>query len=127
MLEHRFAARLTQIDYDREMALVLIDDSATSDNTDAEIYAVVRLYADPDRRRAEFAIIVSRHLAGQGAGTLLMQRLIAYARAQGIAELVGSVLRENTPMLGLAKKLGFTIAADADRAEPGTVVVKLDL
>jgi acetyltransferase len=104
-------ARLTQIDYEREMALVALEPGAKAEDP---LAGVVRLAADPDRERAEFAILVRSDLKGQGLGTALMQALIAYARAQGIGELFGIVLQENRAMLDLVARLGFTSAHQAD-------------
>jgi acetyltransferase len=95
-------ARLTQIDYDREMAFVLFDCG------DA-IAGIARLAADADGRRAEFAVIVRSDLKGHGIGRLLMDRLIAYARSRGIAELFGDILAENTAMHALCHDLGCTM------------------
>ena len=120
VLQHNLAARLTQIDYDRDMALVLADQG-----DDGELHAVVRLTADPDRRQAEFAIIVGHWIAGMGLGMLLMKRLIRYARQQGIGQLYGSVLADNNDMLGLCQHLGFVQEHSAD--DPGVRVVRLDL
>jgi acetyltransferase len=119
LLEHKLAARLTQIDYDREIAFVLIDADG------GDIHAVTRLNADPDRQRAEFAIIVGHWMTGMGLGVLLMKRLIAYASEQGIGEMFGSVLKENANMLDLCRRLGFRL--ESDRDDPGTVIVRLDL
>ena len=104
-LPHVTAARFTQIDYDREMALVLAEPGTAGV---AAIHAVVRLVSDPDRLRAEFAIIVEHELAGLGLGTLLMRRIVDYARRCGIRELWGDVLPHNAVMRGLARALGFT-------------------
>jgi acetyltransferase len=103
-LPHAMAARLTQIDYDREMAFVLAEPGAPGA---AELHGVARLAADPDNVRAEFAIIVERALSGQGLGTFLMNRLIEYARSRGIGELFGDVLVDNVVMRGLCRSLGF--------------------
>ncbi len=120
-LTHAAAARLTQIDYDREMALVLI----AKVEGEPAIVGVVRLFADPDGTRAEFAIIVWRPYAGQGLGALLMRRIIQYARDRGIRELFGSVLRDNDAMLALARGLGFR--EEPDPEEPGLRQVVLEL
>lgn len=109
-------ARLTQVDYDREMALVLFD------SADA-IAGIARLAADPDGRRAEFALIVRSDLKGHGIGRMLMDRLIAYARARGIAELFGDILAENTAMLALCRDLACTVSAPSR----GVVHATLDL
>jgi acetyltransferase len=103
-LSHGLAARLTQLDYDREMALVLIDPGASGGE---DLFAVVRLFADPDHERAEFAILVRHDRTGRGLGRLLMERLIAYARSRGIREVFGDVLQENGAMRRLCQTLGF--------------------
>ncbi len=121
-LTHAAAARLTQIDYDREMALVL---TRQAEDGGAEIYGVVRLVADPDKERAEFAIIVGSSLSGMGIGPLLIRRMIDYARNQGIREIVGDVLRENRRMLKLAEVFGFVATPAVD--EPAVVRVSLPL
>nr|MDJ0972733.1 GNAT family N-acetyltransferase [Kiloniellales bacterium] len=90
-----------------------------------EVYGVVRMSADPDNERAEYAIIISGEMTGQGLGMLLMRRIIAYARKRGIKELFGDVLRENRTMLKLCEILGFTRRNDPD--EPSIVRVTLSL
>ena len=102
---HTLAARLTQIDYDREMALVLTERRLPGD---AEINGVVRLGADPDNEHAEFALLVRQAYTRQGLGTQMLQCLIEYARGRGIGELYGLVLADNPGMRALCRKLGFT-------------------
>jgi acetyltransferase len=118
VLDHVTAARFTQIDYDREMALVLTDPGIPG-TTDG--YGVVRLTADPDNERAEFAIIVRREYTGLGLGLLMMHRIMDYARRRGIGEIYGDVLRDNHTMLRLCERLGFHRQAVPD--EPNLVRV----
>lgn len=105
-LPHRYAARLSQIDYDREMALVL---SELGEPGEAPLHGVVRLIAEPDNERAEFAIILSRDMRGKGIGRRMMRRILDYARSRGIREVVGDVLEHNGAMLGLCRELGFRV------------------
>jgi len=104
-LTHVQAARFTQIDYDREMALVLTEPGIPGQTT---IYGVVRIASDPDNERAEYAIILAREMTGMGLGMTLMRRIIDYSRSRGIGEIFGDVLRENKPMLKICEVLGFT-------------------
>jgi acetyltransferase len=99
-------ARFTQIDYDREMAFI-----ATRTNSDGvgETLAVGRVVADPDNLSAEFAVTVRSDLKGKGLGVMVMNKLIAYCRARGTREIVGEALPQNAPVIGLVKKLGFTV------------------
>ncbi|WP_233856517.1 GNAT family N-acetyltransferase [Paraburkholderia sp. HD33-4] len=119
--EHSQLARMTQIDYDREMALI-----ATVDNEDgvAQTLGVVRAVADPDNETAEFAVTVRSDQKGRRLGQLLMQRIIAYARARDTHWLVGEALRENAAMIALAKASGFTITRTDD---PGVVGFRMAL
>jgi acetyltransferase len=103
-LTHAVAARLSQLDYDRELAL-LAECKGTA-------LGVAHFFADPDNLRAEYAIAVRSDWKGRGLGYLLMKRLIDIAGQRGIGELVGEVLRENEPMLQMCRELGFTIAQE---------------
>jgi acetyltransferase len=121
-LNHMLAARFTQIDYDREMVLVLTEPGIAGKTG---IYAVVQLSADPDGERAEFSVMVRHDMGRRGLGSLLMKNIIGYARGRGIREIVGDVLPENTPMLKLARRLGFEEANQAGVL--GVVRVRLRL
>jgi acetyltransferase len=103
---HMMAARLSQIDYSREMALIAI--SVPEVGKEEEMFGVVRLIADPENENAEFAVMVRSDLQGQGLGTRLMTELMAYARANGLRTLSSEVLRSNSVMTTLAGELGFT-------------------
>jgi acetyltransferase len=105
-LNHAVAARLTQVDYDREMALL-----AQHEGT---LLGIANFFADPDRLSAEYAIAIRSDWQGRGVGYLLMTRLIDIAQQCGIGKLVGEVLRENGPMLEMCRALGFAIASDPD-------------
>jgi acetyltransferase len=98
-------ARFTQIDYDREMAFIA---TRTGADGTPETLGVARAVADPDNVKAEFAVTVRSDLKGQGLGTLLMRTLIDYCRKRGTQELVGEALTENTGILKLAERLGFS-------------------
>jgi acetyltransferase len=121
-LPHRDAARLTQIDYDREMILVL---EQRDSDTGAILYGAVQVAADPNHESAEFAIVLRDDITGLGLGPLMMRRMIEYARSRGIAKLHGDVLDDNRSMLRLCEVLGFKRRRDPD--DPGIVKVGLIL
>ena len=113
-------ARLTQIDYDREMAFIA---EATSEEDAAETLGVARVSTDPDNIEADFAILVRSDLKRHGLGNLLLRKLVRYCRDRGTARMTSSVLSGNSCMLGLGEALGFT----ARLAERGIMEVSLDL
>ncbi len=108
--------RYTQIDYDREMAFVAID-------ADGALLGEVRTMADPDNRRAEFAILVRSGFQGRGLGHALLEKAVQYCRRRGTAAIFGDVLASNTRMLRLVASFGFRHAPAADNI----VRVNLDL
>ena len=109
---HLMAARLSQIDYDREMALIATP--IAGEPGTGEIHGGARLVADPDNVAAEFAIMVRSDLAGRGIGYRLMTDLIDHARRRGLKTLSGEVLRQNQIMLQMARELGFVITSTGD-------------
>lgn len=108
-LSDEMIARFTQIDYDREMALV-----ATIGAGELEtLVGVARYFPNPDRTTVEFAIAIADAWQGRGLGGTLMEDLIACARDAGCGAIEGAVLSSNTAMLNLAVKLGFaTLTSD---------------
>jgi acetyltransferase len=118
-LSHGSLARFTQIDYAREMAFVAVEQKSGA------LLGVVRLIADPDYTHGEYAIIVRSDLKGRGLGWRLMQHLIDYAKAEGLKELHGSVLAENTTMLRMCRELGFAVDREPGDESLRRVVLKL--
>jgi acetyltransferase len=103
--------RLTQIDYDREMAFVAVRDAT------GETVGVARLVCESEGRSGEFAVIVQADMKGRGLASLLVRRLIDWGRAQGLHEIEGQILADNQPMLAFARQLGFTVRRMVDDPE----------
>jgi acetyltransferase len=118
-LSQEQTARLTQVDYDREMAFVAVREAT------GETVGVARLVRELDRRSGEFAVIVQPDVKGHGLASHLMQRLIDWARHCGMAEVVGQVLAENAPMLGFVRHLGFSLRRMPE--EPDVIEARLVL
>lgn len=119
-LPREMAERLTRINPKTEFALVAAEPMPPGE---ALIGAVARVGIDPDGRSAEFAILVSRYIAGMGLGRYLMTRLVKWARGKNVERLYGDVFEHNLPMLSLAQSLGFV----RESLEGGLVRVVLDL
>jgi acetyltransferase len=111
-LTPRMLVRYTQIDYDREMALVAV--LPPKSGRDTQIIGVVRYLLNNDRTSCEYAIAIADDWQHQGLGTALMNAIIDCARRKGLARIEGYILANNTPMLGLLRKLNFQIEVDAD-------------
>ncbi len=107
-LDRGIIARLTQLDYAREMALVAMDEENHS------MLGVVRLHGDANGEMAEYAILVRSDFQGRGLGSKLMLRMIEVARKLGYCHLTGSVLADNHKMLGFCKAFGFTVDDQSD-------------
>nr|WP_294560241.1 bifunctional acetate--CoA ligase family protein/GNAT family N-acetyltransferase [uncultured Rhodopila sp.] len=112
-------ARLTQVDYDREMAFVAVRD------TTGETVGVVRLVCEPNGRSAEFAVIVQADMKGRGLASGLMNRVIAWARTKGLSEVTGQILADNTAMLAFIRHMGFSVRRMPD--DPEVMESKLEL
>ena len=109
-LTPQMLARFTQVDYDRELALVALIDAATNPS----FVGVARYIGNPDNASAEFAIVVADAWQRRGVGRVLMRGLIVCAKRRGFETLRGMILRENERMLAFVRALGFTLADDPD-------------
>ncbi|MCC6887318.1 MAG: GNAT family N-acetyltransferase, partial [Hyphomicrobiales bacterium] len=114
----KLLVRLTQLDYNREMAFVALD------GAEGPLCGVARLSADPDHEVAEYALLVRSDLQGRGLGSALLRHLIDYARADGLKRIEGVILAENRKMLKMCREMGFKLQPDLDA---GTVKATLDL
>ncbi|WP_145530088.1 bifunctional acetate--CoA ligase family protein/GNAT family N-acetyltransferase [Yersinia alsatica] len=117
---HDDLANMTQIDYDREMAFVAVRQNETG----SEIIGVTRALSDPDNIDAEFAVLVRSDLKGLGLGRELLEKMIQYTRSHGLTRLTAVTMPNNRGMIGLAKKLGFSIDV---QMEDGIVNLELTL
>ena len=97
--------RLSQIDYDLDIALVAMDRS----QKDEKMLGVARIMTKPGGTDPEFAVLVGDPWQGMGVGAILMEQLLSIAKKRGLESIGGFVLGENKNMLALARKLGFDI------------------
>ena len=109
-LTEEMLARLTQIDYSREMALVAV----TQDQSPETELGVARYAINPDGLSCEFALVVANNIAGKGLGQRLMIALMEAARSKGLEVIEGEVLSHNHNMLKLMNRMGFSIKPHAE-------------
>ncbi len=117
-LNPEMLARFTQIDYDREIALVAIDEDSESDC----MLGVARIIGDPDGKTGEFAVLVGDTWQGKGIGGNLLEKCLSIAEKQGFESVHGIVLNENRNMLALGKKLGFDTKREPDSGDNELVI-----
>lgn len=114
VLSARDLTYLTELDYDRRVALV----AALSPDRRAPIVGVARydvLPAQPDQPvRAELGIIVEDTFQNRGIGTVLLKHLLGVAHDHGIAEITAEVLPQNTRMLELVAGAGVPVRRELD-------------
>ncbi len=111
-------ARLTQVDYDRELALIAL---SNVESETEQIVGVARFAANPDGESCEFAVAIDDKWNGRGLATILMERLMQAARDAGYRRMTGYVLPENDSMLKLADRLNFERTKDEE--DPALVKV----
>lgn len=109
-LSKEMLIKFTQIDYDREVALVALTPSSLGE----KMIGVARIIFLPDGKTGEFAIILADYWHGKGVGAALLKRCLAFSKKCGLKTVYGLVMNENTQMIKLGKKLGFTIRRDPD-------------
>jgi acetyltransferase len=114
-------SRFTQIDYDREMALIAVIDTPVGEQQ----IAVARYITLADEDTCEFAIVVGDDWQGKGLARRLFGLLIDTARKRRLKVMTGVTLRENSRMLDLARSKGFTLRMDEE--DPSLVRMILDL
>ncbi|MCL4747776.1 MAG: GNAT family N-acetyltransferase [Burkholderiaceae bacterium] len=112
-LSPRMLVRYTQVDYDRELALVAVD-------TAGAIVGVVRYLLNPDGKSCEFAVTITDGWQGQRLGTTLTRAILDAARSSGLARVEGYVLSENKRMLAMMRELGFEV-----RPIPGDATMRM--
>jgi acetyltransferase len=114
--------RLTQIDYDREMAFVALTHAG---GREVEV-GVARYATNPDGESCEFAIVVSDAWQGKGVARRLMGTLIEAARGAGLKYMNGDFLAENARMLRFVASLGFVLSPHPDDSGLKRGVLALD-
>jgi len=101
---HEMLARYTQIDYDREIAII----AELTEDGRKKMAGVVRLIADPYNETAEYAIVIGDPWQGQGLGTIMTRYSLEIARSRGIKKVYAYLLEDNLKMLDMFLKFKFT-------------------
>jgi acetyltransferase len=100
-ITHEMLIKYTQIDYDREMAIIA--------ESDSKMLGVVRLISNPYDESAEFAIVVADPYQNQGLGEKMTDYMIEIAKQRGIRKIFAYFLSDNEVMEHIFEKRGFKI------------------
>ncbi len=103
-----------------EFCLVL-----TPEEDDTDVLGGARLMGAPGRDDAEFSVSIRADQQGRGLGRISLEAALAEGRARGMRHVWGIISRSNAPMLALAGRLGFRIAADPD--DFSLMIARIDL
>lgn len=119
-VSHNSLVKYTQIDYDREMAIIALVDGPDGKK---QMAGVVRVISDAWNETAEYAILVADPWQNQGLGSELTDYILAITRARGIKKLFAEVLNVNDIMSYMLRKRGFRVI---DRTNEGAYL-EMDL
>lgn len=122
LISHEQLARLTFVDYNRQMALVAIHtDPKTQKEQIVALAQLTKLHGSAD---AEFAIQVRDAYQGTGLGTELLNTLLSIALNEGIERVLAEIMPENIGMRRICERLGFSFHRLPDSRN---VVASIDL
>jgi acetyltransferase len=105
--------RLSQIDYDREIALCAF----AGEGEVRKLIGVARIIFMPDGKTGEFAVVVADNWHGKSIGSVLLKQAMVSAKKYGLSVVTGLVLTSNAAMLAMGQKMGFSVARDPDSGE----------
>ncbi|MBN2101838.1 MAG: bifunctional acetate--CoA ligase family protein/GNAT family N-acetyltransferase [Candidatus Aenigmarchaeota archaeon] len=109
-ITHELLVRYTQIDYDREIAII----AEAEERNKKKMAGVVRLIADPYNETGEFAIVVADPWQNQGLGNKFTDYILEIAKLRGINKVYADFLRDNNVMRHMFEKRGFRITTEKD-------------
>ena len=121
-LPEEWLERMTQPDAERELALVatVLDDGVE------RCVGEARYVSSPEAPHSrEFALAVADGWQGHGIGRSMLRALGRHAAHHGVQRLYGDVLRDNLPMIELARSLDFRVGRHP--ADPHLVRVQRQL
>jgi len=103
-ISHEWLVLFCNIDYDRHMAIV----AEVQENGRQKMIGVARLIMNQDLTSGELAVLVQDKFQGKRPGTKFVELLIDVVRERGLEDVRADVLTENTSMLKVFRRLGFT-------------------
>lgn len=111
-LSAELLARFTHADPESEVTLLAY---AEQDGKDI-VVGMANYVVEAREGKAEYAVVVADEWQQQGIATRLLKNLSCIAGTAGLKKIYGDVLAENTGMLHLLYKLGFSSGPHSDGA-----------
>ena len=112
-------ARFTQIDYDREVALVAIDEDSANRQYSSGLPESLEIRME---RRVNLPFWWGMPGKARALVRSLLEKCLSIAEKQGFKTVHGIVLQANRNMLALGKKLGFEAKRDLDDGDNRLVI-----
>lgn len=109
-ISHSRLIRVCHVDYDRDIALIVLDQSSST----SKIVAAGRLTKEHGRDAAEFSMLVADDYQGEGIGGKLLRELIDHGKTEGIGVIEAVVMQTNRAMIHLAESVGFECIHDKE-------------
>jgi acyl-CoA hydrolase/GNAT superfamily N-acetyltransferase len=107
---HKDMQKLTNIDYEQNLAIVGIVPSPAGE----DIVAIAQYFLDPKTGVAEVAFIVQDEWQDKGMGSFLLEYITTIARSRGIRSFYATVLPMNKAMLQIFYNSGYEIKTEFD-------------
>jgi len=117
---HETRIRYTNIDYDREIAIV----PELSEGGKRKILGVVRVSLEPDRKSGEIAFIVADPWQGLGLGTKMVDYALEICKDMHVETVYAIMLPENLRAIDLMRKMGFAITYSGNGTVKGTLSLR---
>ncbi len=102
-----------QVDYIRNLSVVAVAEEAGF----GKIVGLGGYMLEPGRDLAEVAFTVLKEWQGKGLAKKILLRLADAARENGIGGFVAYIAPENTPMIGLFRKLPLSVSSTLEEGE----------
>lgn len=112
---------LTDVDYERHMAIVCTHRSGDRE----ELVGEARYVINADGKSCEFGVVIADAWHKTGIAGLLMEALMSAARERGLASMEGLVLASNREMLRFVRALGFEVHAVPEDRRTVRIIKKL--
>jgi acyl-CoA hydrolase len=107
---HKDVQRLTNLDYQQDLAIVGVVPSPSGD----DIVAIAQYFLNAETKGAEVAFIVQDEWQDKGMGTYLLSYLTKIALSNGVKSFYATVLPTNKAMLNIFYNSGYKVNTEFD-------------